>query len=306
MHIVALVLIVTVALASPAFALKSGDRKGDENRGMVLLDATTFPKIIPSDRHATVILFSNKAQFGDGGTLLAREEYLEVSLDGDKGEIRDLLFAQVVVNGGYNTMLAERVGLSKGAKEAGIVIYEKGSSTPIVYPYKKITGHLVRKFLAKHSGYQYTTPNKVPKLSKYASRFIAASADKDTQLAIIAEAKAFSAECDKGMKEVAEYYYKVMEKIMEKGFEWAEKEYLRLVSVLEGGHVTIESSLMKLEMKKEVVSEFDRAFLMDPDREVFVPKSVKRKMEEAAATKETADGIDIDMASLKDSINADL
>ena len=306
MHIVALVLIVTVALASPAFALQPRDRKGDENRGMVLLDATTFPKIVPSDRHATVVLFSNKAQFGDAATMLAREEFLEVVQGGDKGEIRDLLFGQVIVNGGYNAMLAERVGLSKGAKEPGIVIYEKGSSTPIVYPHKKITGHLVRKFLSQHSGYMYTTPNKVPKLSTYASRFIGASSDRDSQLAIIAEAKAFSAGVEAGLKEVSAYYCKVMETIMDKGFEWAEKEYLRLVSVLEGGHVTIESSLLKLEMKKEVVSEFDRPFLMDPNREVFVPKAAKRRMEEAAAAKEAAEGSDIDMASLKDSINADL
>ena len=288
-----------------ATALKASDRRGDENRGMLLLDATTFPKVIPSDRHATVVLFSNKAKFSEPLTELAREEYIEVALAGDKGEIRDLLFAQVIVNGGYNSMLAGRVGFEDGAKVPGVAIYEVGSSTPIIYPHQRINAHLLRKFLTKHSGFHYPMPNTIPKMSAMVQRLMRTTTVEEMN-PVIADAKEFSKNVEPEFKDVVDYYVKVMEKVQDKGWEWAETEYLRLSAVLESGTVTIQSSLMKLEMKKAVVSEFDRDFKMNPEREKFVPKSTLKKKERAAKAAEKAADDTIDVSGLKDAISADL
>lgn len=294
-----------------AGAMKSSDKKGDETRGVVLLDATTFPKIIPSDRHATVVMFSNKAKFQDPETDVAREEYLEVAVTGDKGEIRDLLFAQVIVNGAYNSMLAGRVGFENGAKTPGIAIYEIGSSTPIIYPHARINAHLLRKFLSKYSGFYYPMPNTIPKMSVIVQRLMQTTTVEEMN-PVIADAKEFAKNVEPSAKEVCDYYVKVMEKVQDKGWEWAETEYLRLAAVLESGSVTVPTSVIKLEMKKAVVSEFDRDFKMNPEREKFVPKATRKKIAAAEAKaaaeaeREASKDGTIDVAGLKDSIKADL
>ena len=53
---------VVAFLAVRGAALTSTDVSKDEVRGMVTLDATTFSKIIPSDRHATIVMFINKVR----------------------------------------------------------------------------------------------------------------------------------------------------------------------------------------------------------------------------------------------------
>lgn len=286
---------VVAFLAVRGAALTSTDVSKDEVRGMVTLDATTFSKIIPSDRHATIVMFINKASLQV--STIAREEYLEMVVNGDKSDIKDLLFSQVIINGAYNSMLATRVGITDSGKEPTVVIYEKGSSTPIFYPHKRITSLLMRKFASKHSNYYYPAKESIPQMAALVRRFLPASDEE--RLEIIQEAKTTMDGMAKVAQESKEYYIKCMEKVSVKGLEWAETEYMRLQSILESGKVKVADSIKKILLKQHIVAEFDRNEFMNPNRP---PPALKSAKKDGAKD----EGIPIDIANLKSQINAEL
>jgi hypothetical protein len=263
------------------------DKKGDEMRGSVLLDAFTYPKIIPSDRHSTIVMFSNKRTFEETDIENQRETFFEFVKAGDKSEAKDLLFAHVTVNGGFNSMLSGRVGCVDGAVKPCVVIYSKGSSTPILFEGGRrglITTSSLRKFAAKHSNYFFPGAHAIKSMGEHVEAFNAAGLKEDRDVIILAASKVVEEMAEGSAKDTSNYYLKVMGKIQEKGFEWADMESSRLTGILDSGQVTVRASIRKLQMKLQITEEFDKAFNMDPTKEVHLTEDeMKENAAEAAA-----------------------
>ena len=59
------------------FSLKGKDP--NEVYGIVMLDAITFPKIIPSDRHASIVIFEQKTNIGLPTSDAVRDHFLGIA-----------------------------------------------------------------------------------------------------------------------------------------------------------------------------------------------------------------------------------
>jgi hypothetical protein len=298
-----LILVVTLCVV---YGINTEVKSRDEVRGLVLLDASTFPHIVPSDRHATIVFLWNKANADESVTGLAREEYLEFATQGDQGEARDLLFSQVIVNGAHNSFLSKRLGSDDNAKKPLVLLYKRGASEPIVFPFPKISKNRLRKFASKHTGYYYPAKNNLRQMDKFSQLFIMVSnaverakiiEDSKEWLAAQVEASKNNSDLFSNKhREMGEYYIRVMEKIQTDGFEYAEREATRISNILSGGKVTVKDKLKLLEAKLDIVMEFNKDYKMSPDREKPLTIEEREKQRKGA----TDDAVDI--GSLKDSI----
>lgn len=155
---------IAIALCFCMFVMvANGQVKGKsphEARGVVLLDAFTFPKLIPNKELTFIVLVSNKKSIGDYGTDSIRADFFSLSdfvqtkEDGSNAE--DIMFAQVLVNGAENARLAERMGMKPNFAHPQMFLFPKNSSTPIPYPENspyQLTP-LIR-FISQNSQYNY-------------------------------------------------------------------------------------------------------------------------------------------------------
>jgi hypothetical protein len=73
-------ILILLTILQSCIAIKGKD--ANEVFGVVMLDSITFPKIIPSTTHDTVVLFADKAKVGSGAyptTDAVRDHFLTVA-----------------------------------------------------------------------------------------------------------------------------------------------------------------------------------------------------------------------------------
>ncbi len=256
----------------------------DENelRGVLLLDPTTFPKIVPSGRYSTIVLFCNKATvIKDDYGSYQREQFATFTQQGDLSKVRDLLYAQVIINGGYGSQLAERVGVINNAEIPQIFLYKKGSKKPIKFPFIRMTVATLRRFAHKHTGFWHPGTSNIRPLDDLSNEFMETN-NGTTRLSIIESAKSIVDDVLPEQKKIAEFYVHVMEKVISDGFEWAEKESDRLYRILVKDENLNEAKANFIDAKLDITSIFDVSAYMDPNREIpeFTNGSDQRKKPE--------------------------
>lgn len=231
-----------------------------ELKGVVLLDAVTFPILVPSEKYSVVLLIANKAQIGDYGTDSIRQDYFAFAqFSQTEGEAEDILFAQILVNGAENLKLATTLGLEKDFKHPAMFVFPKGSKESARYPAKSPyhIPQLVR-FLGEHTNYYYKYPGTIREFDNLAKEFVVAESSA-TEEVVLQKAIAFKASlATTEDKDSAEYYIKTIQRVIEKGDSFIDIEINRLTNVLADPQ-TSKAVKNKLQNHSNVLKVFQMA-----------------------------------------------
>ena len=187
-----------------------------------MLDSVTFPKIIPSSEYSAIVIFCDKKEVGRGKTDTIRDSFIQVADPTKKNdgggeggvvedEDEDILFAQVLVNGGQNYQLTQRQGVKD---MPNIMLYPRNltkGSLPIMFPSNAVPNPWnIRRFITKHTGKHYATPGSIPVLDVLARDFmLEPNQSQMTDIFERAKAKFETLALSEAKKELAEYYIRV-------------------------------------------------------------------------------------------------
>jgi protein disulfide-isomerase A6 len=226
--------------AAAAWSLKL--KSPEETKGILLLDAITFPKLVPSKTHYVVVQVTNKHTIGDYGTDSIRADYMSFAqFAQDKGESQDILFAQVIVNGAENQHLAKRIGVKDGFRFPSLFIFPIGSSEAVQYPEKKpYHPHDLTRFLSQHTNFYYHIPGTSKTFDQLSKEFIKTFDSLERAVLLTKAKEELSKITDVGDKEDMTYYVKIMEKVMEKGDAVIQSEIDRITKIIDNSKLSKE------------------------------------------------------------------
>lgn len=228
-----LLLIISLLLvAFSAFNAQIPLKDKNEHKGVLLLDSLTFPKIVPSEKHDVVVLICNKAKIGDYGTDSIRSDYFSFAGKASVGgEADNVLFTQIIVNGGENKALAARIGMEKNFEHPRMFVYPAGSDNAIIYPESEpFQTRALSQFLGRHSSLYMKISGTLRMFDDLAVKFM--ESPEDMKSSVIEEAQTLSDNSSEDERPIAEYYIKVMSKIADQGVSYLENEIKRIKTIL--------------------------------------------------------------------------
>ena len=231
-----------------------------EAKGVVLLDAFTFPKLVPSESFDLVVLVCNKAQIGDYGTDSIRGDFFVFASQVNtqsQGDSSHVLMAQILVNGGDNLKLAESLGAESGFQHPFMVVIPAGTSKPLRYPSNQpFTMRELTNFVSRHTSLYYQMPGTLKVFDKLAEDFLVES-NTHYRSTILSDAeKELEKLTETGEIEVGEYYIKVMKKVLEKGDEHLQADIARLQNILDDASKVSKTKRRQLERHLNVLHHF--------------------------------------------------
>lgn len=230
-----------------------------ESLGVVYLDAITFPKIVPHETKAVLVMVFSKTSVGDSTADQLRNEYYSFAQKGElQGNADDVLFAQVMVNGAQNAKLADRIGITfnnNNQRVPKLFLFKPKSVVSISFPETSTFTFLsLSRFVSRHTDFFFGNPGTIEEFDLLAEQFVFANPIEYNN--IIEHALKISPQVEPKDKKNAEYYINAMKKIAEVGKGWIRTEIMRLESLLQSQI----SSDKKREIQKRVniVHQFDR------------------------------------------------
>jgi hypothetical protein len=259
--------------------------------GTLLLDAVVWDKAIPNNNAHTLVMVSNKAYIGKQTTDNTRSAFLKMA----QGlEHKEVLCAQIIVNGADNHMLATRLGVPNPGRMPYpyFFIIKKGESESIALQTSATVADItltdVLRSLTKHTGVRLPMEGTSSELDSMTIRFISPTATSAERLAIVTEAEAFvqdlrtqgasgSAVSAALVKKAdgLSWYPKYMQKALEKGSEatsigdFARGEKARLQTILESDKVS-DDRKKEFRWRVNIISSF-----CTEEPEVPAPASVQ-------------------------------
>eukprot|EP01038_Epipyxis_sp_PR26KG_P006042 gene6042-8319_t len=224
-------------------------KDSNELRGVILLDSTTFPKIIPSrnNQQTFLVLITNKAYIGDYGTNSIRGDYFKFaqSVDSyitDTNNSDNIVFCQVILNGAENQKLVSSIlGSDEEMKHPKLVLFTHNSSDisdNIVYPSKSpFTMNALTRFIMRYNpSFYIQIPGTLKIFDEIAKKFMG-NISKNHFITITNEAKEtlLSLTLSSSDENKAKYYIKIMEKISSSdiGINYITKEMKRLNKLID-------------------------------------------------------------------------
>lgn len=219
----------------------------NEANGILLLDSVSFPKIVPSEKYSVFVGFFQKATIGkDDFSDQIRDEFLNFAVEGGrKGDMDGIICAQVIVNGAQNKRLAEMYMI----KEFPILLlFRPNTSIPIPYNEAETNFALLSQFVETLTDYYVTAPGNIESLDKLAQKFSKAVGSNERE-EIIKQAESLINDMDISLHDDAEYYVKIMKKIMSVGGIYVDNETKRVLSIIDSNKV---SATKKEELKRKV------------------------------------------------------
>jgi len=232
-----------------------------EEIGVALLDAVTFPKIVPHQTLSVLLLVHNSVSDGDYGSDSIRQDFYSFAEKSQLHGASDMvLYAQLLVtdNEPANLNLALSLGLASDFVHPRILFFRAGEAKPIEYPTKLQVNHVaLSRWLAKQvDDYFLPTTGLIQSFAPLVVRFMK-SRDRDQQTAIIAEATTLAPSVELKDKENAKTYIKYMERVMERGSSYIRSEIQRLDDLIEGDKIS-KSNQILLQRKLNILHAFDR------------------------------------------------
>lgn len=229
----------------------------NERKAVLLVDAITFPKIVPNPTRDVIVLVSQKSQLGDYGTDSIRNDYFSFSHKVQtQGEADHVLFAQLIVNGAENAKLAQEIGVGDNFVHPKLFIYPAGSNTAIQYPDDQ-PFHLntLTQFARQHSSLQFQLPGTMKKFDELATQFLSTDEGRQKSLLIEAE-RALEDLTETAQVEAAHYYVKVMTKITENGVGYLKTEIKRLKKLMGDASRMTKAGRRNIENHLNVLNHF--------------------------------------------------
>jgi hypothetical protein len=262
-----LLLVLTLACTSSLGAIPH--KNPNETKGIVLLDAITFPKLVPSNSYHTVIFIAHKSQIGDYGTDSMRADYFSVVNDLQLNLLRDkdsetILFTQVIVNGAENAGLAKELGMPAKYRHPMLFVVQQGANglnEAIEYPSKEpFHAKNIINFIEQHTNSAYRRPGALKKIEKSMINFMSTTSE-DEQLGILDEIRSLVTSYQKNQSAMkqdqddASYYVSVMEKILQSSDEFLSTELDRLEDILENNKLAT-STRINIRSRIEILKKF--------------------------------------------------
>ncbi len=228
------------ALFATTVALKL--KAPEETRGVLLLDAVTFPKMVPSKSHYLVVQITNKHTVGDYGTDSIRADYMSFAQFAQtQGEADDIVFAQIIVNGAENQRLAKRIGVKDGFRFPTLFIFPAGSSEGIQYPENKpYHPHDLARFLSQHTNFYYHIPGTSKTFDQLSKNFIQANSESERATVLSKAREELNKITDAGEKDDMKYYVEIMEQVTSTGDEFIYSEIDRLTKIVDNKQLAKE------------------------------------------------------------------
>ena len=258
------VVLLLVLLGQARGKLKGKHEK--EELGVVLLDAVTFPKIVPHPSQSVLLLVHNAAADGDYGADSIRADFYQFA---EKSQLQGtsdmILYAHVLVTESEptNVQLAQSLGLATDFVHPKILLFLAGEVKPIEYPTKNQVNHIaLSRWLSKQvDEYFLPTTGLIQSFAPLVARFMRTE-DPAERTAIIAEATALAPTVELKDKENAKSYIKYMERITEKGASYVKSEIERMEELV-GGEKISKMNKILLQRKVNILHSFDRTPLHD-------------------------------------------
>ena len=205
-----------------------------ERRGVSLLDATTFRKVVPRGDISVLLLVWNEAVKGDYGADSVVEDYYVFAERAEyEGYSDNVLFTQLVVNNWPNRNLSIEIDSTLEEYYYPRIYYFKpGDGTPIPYPqFHSINTIALNRFLSTATTFYLGVPGTNKDMYMLARSFIASETVEAMQSIIIEtqeKVKALTEVHGTGFLTYGNYYVKTMEKVIASGISHVKKELSRL------------------------------------------------------------------------------
>lgn len=209
-------------------------KNSNEKRGVALLDASTFSKVVPHGDLSVLLLVWNEALKGDYGADSVVEDFYTFAERAEfEGMSENVLFAQLVVNNWPNRNLS--IEIDSTLEEyyyPRLYYYSPGEIDPVPYPqYHSINAIALNRFLSTATTFYLGVPGTNKEMYMLAKSFIS-SETVETMKEVVRQTRiqvqTLTEEMGPGFKEYGNYYVKTMEKVIINGIDHVKTELTRL------------------------------------------------------------------------------
>lgn len=265
LRLVVLCIIFTIANA----LIKGKDQA--EQTCVLLLDGSTFSKVVPHHNLSTVLMIASRADEGDYGIISIKEDFWAFAEQSELvGQTDSVRFAQMLVDkkpvdgSTAAETFNQAMKLDKKFFEKmnpRIYLFRPGSVRPEMYPqFARINAISLSRWLSQKVNFYVGIDGTIHKFYRLARNFMAA----DTAIArtdIMGSAKsavdAISGTVPEEVFEMAGYYLKTMERIVERGDEFVPAEISRLEELVSGDDVKLsQEKRQALQKRVNVLHNF--------------------------------------------------
>lgn len=276
--------IVWIFLALSIYTLNGISHKSSEEaKGVLLLDSITFPKLVPNMERDVVILVCKKGSIGDYGTDSIRTDFFSLVNRIEKMEnsgAENILFAQLIVNGGENLRIAETIGISEDFVHPKLFVIPSGQVDAIPYPDDEpFQPRYLLRFISLHAHLTYSMPGTLQALDDAAAEIMTNLDDDFIKRKAMEKAEAAVADLEEGSdKATAQLYLKVMRKVLDRGIYYLDEEISRQNRLLSKDSSKLSRAQRRhIEHKLNVLHHFEaHATKAYDDRKKLSPEELKK------------------------------
>lgn len=228
-------------------------KSGYERKGVALLDAVTFSKVVPHNDLGILLLIWNEGKKGDYGADSMVEDFCNFAEMAEfKGESENVLFTQLVVNNWANKNLSIQIDPTLETYDFPRIYYfHPGNERPVPYPRYTTSNQIaLNRFLGSATNFYLGVPGTQKNMYHLAKEFISTETQEDMQSVLqktIQTVERMTSEMGGTWREFGYYYVKTMQKVIESGKEHLYKEINRLEDL-----VSDQSKRISIEKRQEL------------------------------------------------------
>lgn len=233
-------------------------KSGYETKGVALLDAVTFPRVVPHNDIGVMLMIWNEEMKGDYGSDSMVEDYYNFAATAEfKGVSGNVLFAQLVVNNWANKNLSIQIDPSlEQYKFPRIYYFHPGNGRPVPYPqYTTPNQVALNRFLGTATTFYLGVPGTQKDMYLLAREFIAAAESSPPEMETVLmktqkRVEELAPEMGGSWREFGYYYVRTMQKVINNGLEFVLKEITRLEDL-----VSDSTKRISIEKRNEMQSK---------------------------------------------------
>jgi hypothetical protein len=198
---------------------------------------------------------ANKFHVGKELTDQIRQEYFDFAEKCVEDIVPEVMFTQMLVNGGENSAIAGRIGVDDPYtfENPYLFLYKKGATKPIKFPASAAFDYKgIASFVSQNTGLSFEPPGLTAELEAYISRF-ASTKELSGKIELMKEIKEYYAGSTDA---VLGSYLKIMDKMVESD-DYLKTEAARVGGLLSGAKLQPQKKL-DLQTKSVILRYFQK------------------------------------------------
>ena len=251
-----------------------------ERSSVLLLDGSTFSKIMPHYNLTTILMIAGRNDAGDYGVISIKEDYWAFAEQAEFGGNSDYVrFAHMYVDlpspNELTTAAESRNVVSKidptflGSRglHPRIYLFEPNSLEPVMYPrFQSINVIALSRWLSQRAKFYMGVPGTIQAFYWLARKFMIDAKLADDQDQFRSEVIAETGETLEALirevrneeyVELGKYYLKTMERIVERGDGYVSEEVFRLEELVSGADIKLsQEKRQNLQKRVNVLHNF--------------------------------------------------